>query len=1287
MQPHTKLASRRAAKRGTVRGVFTSRASWVAAACLAMPLAVICTALAQEQRPAAATPSAQGPSAAPGLPGAPDAGATASLSGVVRTADGTGVPGATIHVVNTATNQSWVTWTDAPGKYNLPAVPPGHYRVEASEIGFAQGSGEIDVPFAGKNPPLITLNVATVAQLNAAGGGAGGRRGFGGRFGGAGGPNGSSGGAAGASKANVPAGPESGNNAGPGGTNRNGNGNGSGYGRGGYGRGRYGNGGTNGTGQPGAANGVGGASANAQNGDQSATGFDQTDLTGQPTDEQAQTVSSGDQFASNMPLGGNVTTSSDSFLLQGTVGQGATLSGPGGFGGPGSPPPGAGDIAFGTPGGFGAPPGAAFGAGPGGPGGVAGPGLVGPGGGPGGGGFGGGGGGGRFAGGGGPIFVQRGGGPGGRNGGASRLFRQRANRYRYAFYDTYNNSALNAKPFSLSGISAPKVSAYNENFGGDFNGPFKIPHLYNGAGKTNIFLNYEHRTSASAVNNYSIVPTLDERNGNFCGVSGVTLVNPYAPSSNLGCNLAGGPLALDSTAQKLLAYIAAPNLAVPTGEGQNYLLQARTPSNTDILNARILHSFNSKINLTGIYAINSARSNSIGNFADTTGTISTLGQSVTLNLNHNWSPRRVERTTVSWSRSRSRLLSSNSFGPNLESNLGIDGASQLPMNFGLPQIMFSSGTSLNDPVPSLTRNQTLLFSDAVSFYRTKHTIVVGGQIRRVELNNDASPNPRGAFSFNGGFTCGSAFPSSSGVTSCTAPLTPGGTPVVLQPAQSQAYEVADFLLGLPYQVSAQYGAPQNLYLRSWGLAAYAQDDWRVSKVFTLDYGVRWDVTTPAVEKYNHLANLALSPNLSSITVVTPGADGYPQSLIHGAYVNFGPRIGFSWVTPLKKKRTIVRGGYSIFYNVNVYNSLVRELTFQPPYDTAFSVTNPVSNFFTIENGLLAPSASSITLTNTSAVDPFYKPARAQMWTAGLEMDLSRNWVANATYTGTKGSDLDILRSPNRAPLGTATGDLQQSLAFPFATQFTYDQSGASSLYDGLQLRLVHRYTRGFSFQMQYTYSKSIDDASSIGGGSGLVEQIDGDLVAQRGLSSFDVRQAARLTGVYELPFGQRYHLAARGWTNKVFGDWRALNTVTWQTGNPLTVLMGSTDPDPSGTGAIGFSRPNQDGNPNLGVCGSTVLNFFNTAVFSPPAAGTFGDARKNNVEGPCTLNWNASMSKAFRLGSTDNQRRAEISWQVNNVLNHVNYSGVSTSFGSALFGHVTSAGAMRSMNLTLRFNF
>ena len=869
---------------------------------------------------------------------------------------------------------------------------------------------------------------------------------------------------------------------------------------------------------------------------------------------------------------------------------------------------------------------------------------------------------------------------------------------------------MNARPdtFNPPSEQVKKAFTYNENFGADVQGPFKIPHIYDGTGRTNVFLNYEHRTNYSAANNESIVPDANERVGNFCGVSGITgFFNPYNPSgSPLPCDLrtatnpqtGTGTFAIDGAAAALLnpSYIPLPNLTTPTSQGYNYLLQLRTPSNTDIVNARLMHTINSKFNLTGVYAANLGSSKSVGSFPSTIGNTSTLGQSITLTLNHNWSSRIVERTNASWSRSRSQLASATENGANIESEFGIEGASPLAVNFGLPGISLQGASSLSEPVPSLTRNQTLLLSDTLSIYKTKHTITLGGQVRDVDLNNVNSPNPRGSFSYTGGYTCGSGF----SVTTLSAQLNNGQpcdkalvsgtvTTVQLPSAQSAAYDFADFLIGLPFTARAAYGTPENYYLRSWGFAAYAQDDWRLTKTFTLQYGVRWDATKPTLEKYNHISNLVPEFNsvgaLAGVSVVTPSTPGTPRSLVNGAYKNFGPRTGFAWVTPLKKHRTVVRGGYSIFYNVNAFTSLVRDFTFQSPFATSFSVNNSAADFFTTENGLLAPSSSGITVPNTYAVDPNYKPYRAQTWNIGTETDLSRNWVLDLQYTGTAGKNLDILRSPNRAKLGTNPALTATSLVVPIATQFTYDTSGATSLYNGLQVRVLHRYTHGISFQGQWTYSKSIDDASDVGGG-GLVEPIDGDLASLRGLSSFDDRHNVRGTATYELPFGQRYRFANHGWTNKLFGDWRLLNTVTWRTGTPLNLVLNS---DPSGTGIPSSSAfPNVTGNPNKGICGGGFTNFFNAAVFAVPANGTYGDGRKGMVEGPCSLTWNASMNKAFRVGNTDDQRRGEIEWDVTNLTNHVNYAGVSTTVnGGTELGRVTSAGGMRTMSLTLRLNF
>jgi hypothetical protein len=264
---------------------------------------------------------------------------------------------------------------------------------------------------------------------------------------------------------------------------------------------------------------------------------------------------------------------------------------------------------------------------------------------------------------------------------------------------------------------------------------------------------------------------------------------------------------------------------------------------------------------------------------------------------------------------------------------------------------------------------------------------------------------------------------------------------------------------------------------------------------------------------------------------------------------------------------------------------------------------------------------------------------------------------------------------------------QDNLKIPYATSFLYDQSGANSIYNALQARLVHRFTRGLSLQVIYTYSKALDNASTIGGTTPVVVQQDGDFAAERGLSSFDMRHQLRFFSVYELPFGERKRYANHGWSEHVFGNWRILNMVTFHTGTPATALLGGSATDNTGTGANGSTRANQIGNPNGGICGGSPLTFFNTGAFALPPPGEYGDAPRNSIEGPCALSWNASFDKSFRFGPRDRPHRLDVRWEMQNVSNTPSFTGLSTLFGSTTFGRVTSAASMRTMDISIRMNF
>src|SRR6202046_4647104 len=908
-----------------------------------------------------------------------------AVAGIVRTSEGTPVPGSTVRLIDTVTNKVWMSWTDQSGKFEFPQIADGHYRIEANQLGFVQTSLVVEVPIVPPGPIPIILRVATLAELSAT---------------------------PGTSSSNRPNSPGTrqgrGQNAPPNSANASGSSSaGSGTERGSGGRGQ-----------------VPAGVSNAISAGLAGGGFEQTELTGEGTNPQAAggngQAGEGPQAEVALSAGNNSNATSDSFLLQGTVGQSLTTGGPAstGLGGvvPGTP---------GDQGGRGGPGGRGGGGqlfGQGGAGGPGGPG--GPGGGPGG-----------------------AGGAGGMFGGRGRLGRQTVNRVRFSFYDRYSNSALDAKPYSITGNQVPKPSFYDERFGGNLGGPLKIPHIYNGSDRTYFFINYQHEIQSSALDIYSTVPTAAERTGDFCGL-GVTIFNPFSNFSGPRTPLGNGCQipTINTAAAGLLAFYPQANLP---GTVQNFLLQTTVPINNDILNLHVIHTINSKFSLNGAYNLNSQRQNTFGNFPDTAGTQSNLNQSVTLGLSHNWSPHLVENTQLNWSRSRTQILSDNSFKNDVTGDLGITGVSTNPLTFGIPAINFTSLSGLNDPLPSLVRNQTFRLGDSLKLVHGKHTMTFGGEVRRIQLNAESNPQPRGQFNFTGVMT---------------SQLNSAGQPVPPTPQTEPFYEIADFLLGLPYSTTVQFGP--NIYLRSWDFITYAQDDFRVNKQLTLLFGLRYEAATPPVEENNQIANLDLNSTATQVDVVTPGGLGtfngrYPQALVHGDYGNWAPRIGFAWVPKMIKPKTVVRGGYSIFYNEAIYNTLAQQyLAYEPPFATSENLITSGTQVLTLQNGF--PTSSIIS--NKGGVNPFYKNGNAQIWTLGTETSFTQNWILDLTYTGTKGTNLDFLRAPNRAPLGTSPLNTQNALQIPNANSFYFDQSGANSIYNALQVRLVHRFTKGVSVQ-------------------------------------------------------------------------------------------------------------------------------------------------------------------------------------------------------------------------------
>lgn len=973
-------------------------------------------------------------------------------------------------------------------------------------------------------------------------------------------------------------------------------------------------------------------------------GFQQvgiTDQAGTEDEASAQTVgqaaSPAAQLAATMPLG--EASSSDAFLMNGSVGLGAqTLPGAGmmaggpGMGGPGLPGQGIGLSGAGPEGGR---PGAVM--------------IVGGGGGPG-----------RFRGRpGGPGGFAGPGGPGGIAGLyiRQRLLRRQVNRIRFNITDLYENSVWDGLPYSLGGAAVPYISHYNERLGASMGGPLYLPHLYDGRDRTFFFVNYNLNRQQSPINSYSTVPTLPERSGNFCARNS-RLFDPYSnlagPRASWGCQIPPGML--NSAATGLLQFIPQPNLP---GLVDNFHLETTVPQASDFVNVHVLHTISSKLSVNAGYNFRSTRANTLTNFPALAGQSLIRNQNVTLGLTQDLSPRLVHVDSLNFNRSRVQTLSDHSFGPDIAGELGITGVSTSPVDFGIPQISFTNFTGLTDPIPLNNRNQTWRFDDSFTYSRTSHTFTAGFETRRIDWNKLGNPVPRGAFTFTG---------------LMTSQLDAQG-----QPVAGTGLDLADFLLSLPESTNTQFGSTAS-YFRSWGFAGYAQDDWRAAPRFSFEYGLRYDFVTPPVELYNAIANLLLNSTITAVTVATPGEQGQPRSLLHNDPHDWGPRVGIAW-QPLHNNPIIVRGGYSIFYNTSIYQQLSFDMANQPPFAQAQIRLTAPNQLLMLENGF--PPAPLPLAENTVAVDPSYRTPYAQIWDLSIERQFRGAWVFNIYYTGTRGTHLDLARAPNRAPPGSPL-NTANALRIPGASNFVYDTFGASSIYNAVHLTLRKRPTHGVMVLADYAYGKSIDDASTIGGGAPVVVQNDNDFSAERGLSSFDIRQQFRSFFFYQLPFGPRQRWARGGWTERLFGDYRLNGVLVMNSGTPLTARVLGAQSDNTGTGA-NFSQRADQVSSGCGGPGATA-EFFNTAAFVLPPAGQYGDAARNTICGPGLFNLNLSLDRSFVFGS-DRTRRLDLRWDVSNVTNTPHWTGVNAVVNSATYGYVTGVGTMRTMQLSIRVSF
>jgi hypothetical protein len=404
-------------------------------------------------------------------------------------------------------------------------------------------------------------------------------------------------------------------------------------------------------------------------------------------------------------------------------------------------------------------------------------------------------------------------------------------------------------------------------------------------------------------------------------------------------------------------------------------------------------------------------------------------------------------------------------------------------------------------------------------------------------------------------------------------------------------------------------------------------------------------------------------------------------------VAFAPRLGLALRLP---KQTVLRAGFGMNYAVGEYATFATTMALQTPFaneqtnEVALSSANGPppcaqtlpATCFTLAQGFPAPD----TIGNY-ALEPHYPMPYVQVWNIDVQKTLPWGIVMNVGYNGSKGNHLDITSAPRATPGNPLTNPTNQV--------FTYDQAVAFSKLSAGTLRVNKRLSRGMAVGANYQYSHSIDDASSVGGTATRVAQNWQNLDAEEGNSSFDIRHQVSGTYLYELPFGKDKFWVTSGVGSHILEGFSVSGTFSFATGSSLTPSYAASSTDVA-CGTAGSGRPDRVPGASLTAGGGSLREWFNPGAFATPNAvagypcGVFGNASRNSISGPGTIQNNMSLSKTVQMGDT---RSMEIRATASNVFNTVQYSGVGTSVTLPTFGQVTSAGPMRSFNFMARFRF
>jgi hypothetical protein len=812
------------------------------------------------------------------------------------------------------------------------------------------------------------------------------------------------------------------------------------------------------------------------------------------------------------------------------------------------------------------------------------------------------------------------------------------NQFHGSAFEFLRNDVLDAKNFFDAGKKPP----FRQNqFGFSIGGPI----IKN---RTFFFAGYEGLRIVKHETFQYTVPTEAERVGNFSGEPQIFDPSTYDAGTNTRQPFPNNQITnISQTSQNALNLLFPhPNLP---GDVNNLVGNPPDNSTNDQFSIRIDHKIGQQDSLFGRYIYYNYRRvtgifTSLPNFADN---FNTPSQNAAIGYVHVFAPTTVNQFRVGYHR-MTQVLQDTRINDKINAEIGITGTSTT--FFGSPAISISGlgGTGGISNAPNNRSDNGYYLYDDLSHNHGKHAFSVGFNASAEQVNGGINSFARGFFSFTNMYTSQVGNPSTGSA-------------------------VADFLLGFPSFSERGLGIGFR-HFRQRRYGAYFNDDWKATSNLTVNAGLRYEFFQPGYEKDNHLSGF--DPSTGQIVVA--GTKGFPRGLRDSNHLDFQPRIGLAYRVGGSNK-TVIRGGYGVnFMPLTVFPTPFLNLLNEPFFTLQSFNGNPITPNLTLADAF--PAGLGVSSTSLFSIDRHFKDPYLQQWNLALQREVLQDTTITVGYLANHGSRLRNAQQINSPPAGP--GDIQSRRPFPAFTGITsYENIGRSNYQSGY-IKAERRFRGGLGFLVSYTYAKLLDTGGIVDPGD-LDDTLGRDPRnpnAEYGRDFFDARHRFVASYVWELPVGKGRRVGGNwpGYLQQTIGNWQVNGIFTLQSGLPITPVLGF---DNSNTGNF-YDRPDTVGNPNSGP--KTVTQWFNTNAFALPAPFTFGDTRRNTIDGPGIKTVDFSLFKNFTLGESRSlQFRAEFF----NLLNHPNFDPPGVVFGTPSFGVIGGAADPREIQFALKFVF